>query len=75
PTRGEAVLQIGLPASGPLRAVVYDVRGREVAVVADGEHAAGWHRIPWRTDVAPGVYVVRLEAGGETRTQTMTVVR
>ncbi|MEM7787481.1 MAG: hypothetical protein AAF594_07130, partial [Bacteroidota bacterium] len=36
PTRGEAVLQIGLPAAGPLRAVVYDVRGREVAVVADG---------------------------------------
>ena len=64
------------PANGPVRLAVYDVLGREVAVVADGERPAGEHAAAWdASGAAAGVYVVRLEAGGAVVTRTVTVVR
>ena len=75
PTRGEAVIQVGLPEAGPVHVSVYDARGREVALVHDGDLGAGWHPLRWRGDVAAGVYVVRVVAGAEVQTRTLTVVR
>ena len=76
PTRGAAVLQVGVPAAGRVRVAVYDVSGREVAVVLDAERVAGWHRVPWDgSALAAGVYVVRAEAGGRAVIRALTVVR
>ena len=50
----------------PLGLAVYDVFGREVAVLADGWQAAGSHRVAFDGRGLPaGVYVVRIEAGGQ----------
>ncbi len=59
---------------------MFDLLGREIAVLADRQPAeAGWHATPWAAEVASGVYVVRLqtEAGGQTvtRTQRLVVIR
>ena len=80
PARGAATLRWGLPAAGHADVRVYDLLGREVAVLAEGESApAGWHETRWNADVASGVYVVRFaaEIGGQTtvRTRPMVVVR
>lgn len=76
PTRGPVVLQVGVPQAGPVRMTVYDVRGRSVAVVVDGDLAAGWHALRWdASGLASGVYVVRAEAGGREVAQTVSVVR
>ena len=76
PSDGAARLTFALPEGGPVRLAVYDVRGREVAVLADGRLEAGWHEaaLPGR-GLAAGVYVVRLEADGRVLTQRATVVR
>lgn len=74
PARG--VVTVAYTASGPVRLRVVDVLGRTVAVVAEGTVAAGAHeaRLDTRA-LAPGVYAVVLDAGGERAVRTLTVVR
>ena len=76
PVRSAATIRWGLPTAAAVDLRVYDLRGREVAVLAAGEPAeAGWHETTWRPDVAAGVYLVRLAAGAEARTRKVLVVR
>jgi subtilisin family serine protease len=67
---------------GPVRVVVYDLRGARVReLLADASVAAGRHLLTWdgRDDhgrqVASGVYVCALEQGRERRTQSMVLIR
>lgn len=47
---------------------VCDLHGREIATLAEGSRSAGRHTARWDTHgVAPGMYLCRLSAGGETR--------
>ncbi len=76
PSSGRATLRYGLPEASSVRLAVYDLLGREVAVLADGEQAAGYHEAALDAGRLPsGLYLVRLEAGGRALTQRMTVVR
>ena len=64
PVSTGGVVRVRLPAAGMVRVVVYDVLGRQVAVLADGERAAGTHDVALGAErLTPGVYVVRLTAG------------
>jgi len=76
PAGGLVHLGATLAEAGAVRAEVFDALGRRVAVVADGEVAAG--DVAWTWDAAgqpAGVYVVRMSTEDEVRTQTVTVVR
>ncbi len=76
PLGGRGAVRYNLATPGPVRLAVYDVLGREVAVLADGERAAGTYEA--RLDaghLAPGVYVVRLATPGQTLVQRLTVAR
>ena len=76
PTAGRVRLAATLGAAGPVRAVVFDALGREVAVLADGARPAGPLALEWDAGgAAAGVYVVRLEAGGQVHTHTVVVAR
>ena len=76
PARGLVRLAYQTPRSGPVRLDVVDVLGRLVAVVEGGERAAGEHSASFdATRVPAGIYVLRLQAEGLTRTQPITVVR
>ena len=76
PSRGSAVVPYAVPAPGRVRVSVFDLLGREVAVLVDADEAAGGHtaRVP-SGRLAAGVYVVRIAAGGEARQVRLTVVR
>jgi hypothetical protein len=76
PVRTGAEVAFTLAAPSAVRLAVYDVLGREVAVLVEGERTAGRH--PARFDasgLAPGAYVLRLTAGGEGLARILTVVR
>ncbi len=66
-----------LAEASSVRVVVYDVLGREVAVLADEEKAAGSYEVAWpeAASLPAGTYVVRLTAGAFTQTQRLTLVR
>ena len=76
PTAGATRIAFTLAQAGPTRLAVYDLLGREVAVLADGQLAEGRHEV--RLDagaLASGTYVYRLQAGTEALTGRMTVTR
>jgi hypothetical protein len=51
-----------------VRVSVFDVRGRLIERPVDGWREAGEHVVA-AADPGPGLYFVRLEAGGAARTQ------
>ena len=65
-----------LPTPSPVHLAVYDMLGREVAVLASGSRAAGPHEVTWDARSASnGVYVYHLSANGQVRTGRMTVLK
>ena len=72
PFTSETVIPFALPEGVQVTMRVYDVLGREVAVLLDGRLPPGWHEVRWRADRLPaGVYVVRVEAAGRVRTRPL----
>ncbi len=76
-----AIISYSAGVGGPVRLRVYDIRGRLIRTLVDGEAPRNNCDVVWngRADgghrVGAGVYFVRLEAGGEVRTQKIAVVR
>ncbi|WP_263788931.1 BspA family leucine-rich repeat surface protein [Salinibacter grassmerensis] len=76
PVRRQATVEYALPEAGEVSLQVYDVLGRRVATLEQGRKEAGRHRADLRaSQLSSGVYFGRLEAGGQTRTRKITVVR
>jgi hypothetical protein len=76
PSGGEATVALSLRERAEVRVALYDVLGREVAVLADGAVEAGAHRLVLdAAALAPGTYLVRATAGGRVRAHRITVVR
>ncbi|HEX8297703.1 MAG TPA: T9SS type A sorting domain-containing protein, partial [Rubricoccaceae bacterium] len=76
PTAGAAVVSYDVPEASTVRVAVYDLLGRQVAVLAQGEVAAGRHTARLEAGaLAPGVYVVRMDAGTFSAVRRVTVVR
>lgn len=76
PTSGRATVTYEMPAGTRLRATLLDVRGREVAVLADGPTAADTGElIVDGSRLAPGVYRVRVVVPAGEHTLQLVVVR
>jgi hypothetical protein len=77
PFAGRTRLGYELPAAAHVRLAAYDVLGREVAVLVEGDRPAGRHEIAFDgTQLGAGVYLVRMTTGsGFTRTLRVTVRR
>ena len=75
PVTGAATFSFELAEAASVRLAIYDAAGRKVATVAEGHYAAGVHDVPFRAELAPGVYVYRLEAGGEAAARKMVVAK
>jgi len=76
PARDIVELAFALRDAGTARLVVYDMMGRELAVVADQAFSSGGQTLTYDVSrLAAGSYVVALEANGERSTQRLSVVR
>jgi hypothetical protein len=70
-----------LPETRAVRLHVYDIEGRLVRVLLDQTQGPGSHEVNWdgRTaagvSAASGTYLLRLDAGGETRVQKVLFMR
>ncbi|SHK60599.1 Por secretion system C-terminal sorting domain-containing protein [Rhodothermus profundi] len=76
PFRTTALLRYHLPKSGPVRLRIFDLLGRQVALLVDGPQPAGTHTV--RLDVrgwASGLYLCVLETDGQRRIQRLQIVR
>lgn len=76
PVQEQATIEYTLPEAKKVRLAVYDVLGRRVAVLEDDRMEAGRHRVRLEAArLSSGIYFGRLEAGEQTRTRKITVVR
>lgn len=81
PFNPNVTIAFGLDRSGLVRATIYDLQGRRVRTLVQGELAAGRHTIGWNSlDDAgrpqpTGTYVLRIEAGGKLRSQKLLLVK
>jgi hypothetical protein len=79
---GETALALALPRAAIVQATVHDLRGRRVRTLVSGQRLeAGRHRLMWDgrgedgSQVASGVYLVRVGVGREILTGRVTLVR
>ncbi|MBD3163095.1 MAG: T9SS type A sorting domain-containing protein [Candidatus Eisenbacteria bacterium] len=80
PSSGETRVGFDVPARAagrPVRAVVFDATGRRVRALRDTPAEAGSHTILWDgrdgagRDMAPGVYLLRVEIAGGVETRKL----
>jgi flagellar hook assembly protein FlgD len=70
-----------LPVAGPVRLVIYNILGQQVATLIDGTLSAGQHVMTWNGTsssgrvVSSGVYFYRLTAGVYTATKKMVMLK
>jgi hypothetical protein len=74
PARGATTFAFSLPQAGPASLAVYDLAGREVWR-REGTFAAGSNELDAAFELAPGVYVYRLEAAGAAASKKMVIRR
>jgi hypothetical protein len=81
PFNPRTTIEFGLDRTGWVRAAVYDLNGRLVAILADGLYQEGPHRVVWSgrdragQAIASGVYQLRLEQSGRTQSLKLLLVR
>ena len=81
PSRGQTLLRVELPATGPMLLEILDVTGRSVRRLYEGVASPGRHEYTWdgRTSdgaaVRAGVYFARLRFGRSVLSRTITLVR
>ncbi len=76
PFNSETTIAYALPAGGEIRLTIYDLLGREVAVLADGFHSEGIHEIAWNAaNYSSGIYLCVLQADDVRLTHKMIYLR
>ncbi|MBI5472987.1 MAG: T9SS type A sorting domain-containing protein [Ignavibacteriae bacterium] len=76
PFNPSTIIRFDLPRDGNASLKVYDIVGREIAVLASEFKKAGAYRVAFSSDELPsGVYFYRLNAGGTRLSRKMVVVK
>ena len=76
PFNPSTVIRYSLPVSGWVTLKVFDVLGREIAMLVNGEQTAGYKSVTWNAANMPsGIYFYRLQAGTFTETKKLLLLR
>jgi hypothetical protein len=81
PFNPTTTIRFALPNDSKVSMKIYDVLGREVRTLINGDVAAGTNAIEWNgknnfgTSVASGMYIYRIEAGSFVATKKMMLLK
>lgn len=76
PFNPATTIRYELPEAAVVRLNVYDLTGRLVATLVDGQQAAGSHNIRFdAAHLSSGIYLYRLQSGGQTLSRTLTLLK
>jgi parallel beta-helix repeat protein len=76
PTKADLELRFSAPVQQTMNIMLYDVAGRLVDEVFSGTVNAGDNKIPIRsTNLAAGIYFIRIEIGNETITEKVIILK
>ncbi len=70
------MIPYAVPEAVHVHIAVYDVLGREVAVLVEGTVSAGRYEVVFSAGQLPtGMYLIRMEAGAEALTRRVTLMK
>lgn len=76
PFNPATTIKFDLPAKSDVSIKVFDITGREVSVIANGNFAAGTHTINWSGEkISSGVYFCRIKANDFIDVKKMILVK
>ncbi len=76
PFNPSTTFEFSLPADTRVLVRVFDLKGRAVATLADGQYGAGSHSVRWdATEFASGTYFYRIDAGERSSVRKMTLLK
>jgi hypothetical protein len=76
PFNPSTTIRFGLPRATEVTLDVYDIIGRKIATIVRGEQGAGYHEVTFENrDLASGVYVYRMKAGGFSATRRFILLK
>jgi hypothetical protein len=62
PFNPSTVIRFSLPMKSCVKLTIYDILGREIERLLDGQFDESYQEIEWKTSVSTGVYLYRIEA-------------
>jgi hypothetical protein len=76
PFNPTTVMELTMPVSGEMQVEVYNLLGQVVSTLTSGYKDAGTYSLTWdATDVSSGMYIVKAQADGFTKTQKLMLVK
>jgi len=81
PFNAATEIRYQLPAAGHVTLKIYNTPGQEVRTLVDGRQPAGEHRVRWDgrdrggSEAASGLYLCRMEAGGDQQVIKLLLLR
>ena len=76
PFNPTTVMSYELPVTCSVKLAVYDMLGREMAVLVNEEKPAGRHTVTWESrTMASGLYFYRLQAGAFVETKKLVLAK
>ena len=76
PFNPTTTLSFALTIESEVSITVYNLQGREVISLIDGNMDAGYHSVAWNADAnASGVYFVKMVAGEYVNSQKLMLVK
>ena len=76
PFNPSTTIRYSVPQTGEVSITVYNVRGQKVATLQNGQQSAGEHELTWNAGDQPsGVYLLRLQAAGQSKTSKVLLLK
>lgn len=76
PFNPETEIIFALPVDGKVRLTIYDLMGREVAVLVDGLRSAGIHEVTFNAvKLSSGIYISNLQVNGTQLTSKLVLLK
>ncbi len=81
PFNPSTIIQYSLPQANKVKIVVYDISGKEIAILADNFQNAGTYNVTWTgknnsgQQVASGIYFYSVQAGNFSQTNKMVLLK
>ncbi len=74
PAHGVLNFSFFLPTLNRVKVELYDIAGKKISVLADGEKPAGWHHLTQNPGLPSGIYYLRLSTGLSQASSTKKII-